>query len=116
MSMEENNPTNREKQEIERNPDGTYKPGVSGNINGRPRDTLKAYMSQKLRDMSDEEKEEFLKGIAKEIQWKMGEGNPATETDITTKGEKIMYMPSEIIAKNEIPRNTESSSEEQEEI
>ena len=53
-----------------------FKPGQSGNPGGRPKDTLKAYVSKKLCDMSPEEKEAFLRGIPKEVQWKMGEGNP----------------------------------------
>jgi hypothetical protein len=75
--MEQEQPANRE--ETGRNPDGTFKPGFSGNPEGRPKDTLKEYIAKKLRDMSEEEKEEFLKGIPKETQWKMGEGNPSNE-------------------------------------
>lgn len=72
-----------------RNPDGTYKPGVSGNPSGRPKNTLKDYLKRKFIEMSDEEKEEFLKKVQPEVQWKMAEGNPETATDITSGGEKL---------------------------
>lgn len=75
-----------------RNPDGTFKPGVSGNPAGRPKGsgmTLKEYASRKLKDMSEEEKENFLKDLPKDIIWKMSEGMPSQNTDITSAGEKI---------------------------
>ena len=80
-------PANRK--DTGRNEDGTFKPGVSGNPSGRPKDTLKDYMRNKFMDMSSKEKEKFLKQIAPEVQWKMGEGNPRQDTDITSKGEKL---------------------------
>jgi len=60
-----------------------FKPGQSGNPLGRPKDTLKVYLRKKLSNMSEREKEEWVKDIPKETQWKMGEGNPKTETDVT---------------------------------
>ena len=59
-----------------RNPDGTFMPGFSGNLNGRPKNTLKEYVKGKFIKMSDKEKEEFLTKISPEVSWKMGEGNP----------------------------------------
>lgn len=74
-----------------RNPDGTFPKGVSGNISGRPKGTLKDYVRQKFMAMSVDEKEAFLSGIDEATIWRMGEGNPAQETDITTGGEKIDF-------------------------
>ena len=53
-----------------------FMPGVSGNPSGRPKDTLKEYVRKKLSNMSDEQREEYLKGIQKDFQWRMAEGNP----------------------------------------
>lgn len=74
-----------------RNADGTFKPGVSGNPSGRPKNTMKDYISRKFQEMSDEEKalwliENKVTGID---QWKMGEGNPSNNTDVTSGGQPI---------------------------
>ena len=49
------------------------------NINpgGEPKNSLKNYVAKKLADMSDEDKEKWLREnkIGGEFQWKMGEGN-----------------------------------------
>jgi hypothetical protein len=66
-----------DKQEINRNPDGTFPKGVSGNLNGRPKgQTLKEYWRQRFADMTDEEKAEFTAKVTPEQIWKMAEGNP----------------------------------------
>lgn len=66
-----------------------WKPGQTGNPGGRPKGTLKDYVREKFKAMNSEEKEAFLSKIPLDVQWKMGEGNPAQESDITSKGEKI---------------------------
>ena len=68
---------------------GNNTEGVGGfkdnpqNINpgGRPKNSLKNYVAAKLADMSDKEKDDYLKGISKDFQWKMGEVNPHTTKD-----------------------------------
>lgn len=77
-------PENREKQGSERNPDGTFKQGVSGNPGGRPRNTLKDYLRHKFSDMTDEQKELWLteNKVSAEVQWKMAEGNPLTGVEL----------------------------------
>lgn len=67
-----------------RNADGTFKPGVSGNPGGRPKNTLKGYLARKFDTMSDEEKEEWLieHKVPAEVQWKMAEGNPRQDTEL----------------------------------
>ncbi len=67
-----------------------WKKGQSGNIMGRPKGkTMKEYAQEYLSRMTDEERDEWLEGINKDIIWKMAENNPATATDITTGGEKL---------------------------
>lgn len=84
-------PENRTKA-VERLKPYQWKPGQTGNAGGRPKDTLKQYVSKKLCDMSPEEKEQFLRGIPKEVQWKMSEGNPPQSTELTGKdGEPITF-------------------------
>jgi hypothetical protein len=63
-----------------------WKKGQSGNLKGRPKGkTLKEWTREYLQCMSDEERENFMDGLPKELIWKMGEGNPSTNTDITVK-------------------------------
>lgn len=38
-----------------------WKPGQSGNLRGRPKGTMKDYLRRKFMEMSDEEKQAFLK-------------------------------------------------------
>ena len=74
-----------------RNPDGTLKAGHPP-MGGRPKgQSLKEYWRQRFSEMSDEERVEFTAKVGNEMIWKMAEGNPAQDTDITTKGEKLVF-------------------------
>ena len=79
---------NLEKQEDIRNPDGTYKPGVSGNLNGRPKGkTLKEFAREFYLQMTEEEKIEYIKKVEEKkpgFAWQMAEGNPSNEVDLKT--------------------------------
>lgn len=81
------------KQEInkpKRDPLGRLLPGNSGNLNGRPKGkTLKEFQADQFRNMTDEQKIEWLKDVGKEVRWKMGEGMPKqdiqADVEITSK-------------------------------
>lgn len=80
---------NPDVQENNRNPDGTFKPGISGNPAGRPKgQTLKEYWRQRFMNMTDEEKIEFTAKVGNAEIWKMAEGNP--QNDVTSGGEPIV--------------------------
>ena len=67
-----------------------WKKGQTGNAGGRPKDTLKEYSRKKFQEMSDKEKDVFLKSVAPELQWRMSEGNPHQET--TGDGNKTLIL------------------------
>ena len=82
---------NPEIQVENRNPDGTFKDGISGNPAGRPKGkSLKEFVRGYLESLSEEDKLEYISKIPKEMVWKMAEGNPKQDTDITSKGESIV--------------------------
>lgn len=59
-----------------------WKKGQSGNILGRPKGkTMKEWAKGYLERMTDEERDEFMQGIPKEVIWKMSEGNPHQTED-----------------------------------
>jgi len=54
-----------------------YKKGQSGNPSGRAKGiSLKEYAKKKFLTMTDDEKEDFLNGLDKDMIWKQAEGNP----------------------------------------
>lgn len=71
------------------------------NAGGRPKNSLKSYVAKKLAEMSDEDKDAFLKSISASEQWKMAEGNPHATTDVTSGGKEL---PVPIIQLN-VPRD-----------
>ncbi len=70
-----------------------WKKGQSGNILGRPKGkTMKEWAKEYLERMTDEERDEFMEGIPKEVIWKMSEGNPETKNEV-----KITEAPAPIL-------------------
>jgi len=97
---------------IKRNEKGQF---VEGNPPGpgRPRGkTMKEYVAEKFRTMTDEEKIIWLKdrGITGIDEWKMAEGQPAQQTDLTSGGKPI-YIPSELLPKNDLPQSSSDDSQ-----
>ena len=73
-------------QENIRNPNGTFKEGISGNPLGRPKGkTLKEYQGEQFRMMSDEEKEKWLEDnkVSGDTRWKMAEGLPKQDMELS---------------------------------
>ena len=65
------------------------------NDGGRIKNSLKEFQRQEFEKMSDEEKREYLKNIDNYRRWTMAEGNPKQDTDVTSGGEKIMFVSEE---------------------
>jgi len=85
--MDENKP---QKQENNKDSLGRFIKGFSGNPGGRPKGpSLKTWVRKKMREMDDEQRVEFMKGLPKEIIWKMAEGNPDNKTDLTSDGKPL---------------------------
>ena len=70
--------------------------GVSGNPGGRPKGTMKNYLSRKFMEMSDEEKEAFLiehKVMGKDqIEFGEGKARQDLEIDATVSGPSIIRL------------------------
>ena len=68
-----------------------FKPGQSGNPGGKKPGTksLKTWLREYFEGLDDNEKMEFFKNIDPELAWKMAEGNPQTNTDLTSDGKAI---------------------------
>lgn len=69
-----------------------WQKGQSGNPNGRPKErTMKEFARDFLSNMSEEARVEYFQELDPEIVWRMAEGNPKQDTDVTSGGEKIKY-------------------------
>lgn len=107
METNNKNPTDNQ---IKNNKPWLWKKGQSGNIMGRPKGkTMKEYARDYLERMTDDERDEWLDGIPKEVIWQMGEGRPKQDTDIKSDGEKIVFVPSEVAVKLINTDDTKSS-------
>lgn len=82
------------------NPGGPGRPKGSGK-------SLKEYSREFLSKMTDEERMEFLEGLPKVDIWKMAEGLPSQHTDVTSGG-KPLYLPPELLKKNELDDSSSS--------
>ena len=91
LSQEENTGEQLKRQDYNWLRPWQFQPGRSGNPSGMKKGTksLKTYAMEMLRDMTDEEKLEYLKGLDKEKIWEMGEGKAridgGLELSVTSK-------------------------------
>lgn len=61
-----------------------WKKGQSGNILGRPKGkTMKEYARQYLERLTDEERDAWLDGIAKDKIWEMSEGKAKQDLEVS---------------------------------
>ena len=77
-----------DKQDSIRDDKGRFRPGFSGNLKGRiPGKTMKEFAKDYLSKLNDEEKDDWLGGLQKDIVWKMAEGLP--KSDVELSGEVV---------------------------
>lgn len=92
-----------------------WKKGESGNPAGRPPGkSLKTFVREYLESLDDVGKAEFMKHIDPEIAWKMAEGNPKQDTDITSAGQPIPILTlntKDVCTNNSNQENTEPDQE-----
>ena len=102
-----------DKQDSNRNEDGTFRKGVSGNLKGRPPGkSLKEFWKQRFAEMTDEEKLDFSMNCSPGLLFRMAEGNPANETDLTSDHKPIIFQISKEIADKNNVDSTQSTKED----
>ena len=68
-----------------------WQKGQSGNPGGRPKGakSMKTWAREFLESMSEDARVEFMESLDPDLVWKMAEGNPHNNTDITSGGEAL---------------------------
>lgn len=98
LNIEGQEENESEKQSVSR--PWLFKKGQSGNPGGRKKGSksMKTWVKEMLESMTEDERQEFIAGLSKDIIWKMGEGNPENKTNITGNIETIHTPSAEELA------------------
>ena len=77
-----------------------FKPGISGNIKGRPKGkTLKEYAREWLFNLTEKEKKTFMRKLDPETIWKMSEGMPHQSSDLTVSARPVPLLEGVVLNK-----------------
>ena len=112
---------NQDKQEIKEDPykrdsKGRLMPGTKGGPGRTKGKTMKEFAREFLMTMNNDRKKAFLNSLDPSIVWRMAEGNPANDLNVAGEIRLPLYLPTELLEKNEIPTlppGTEPDSEGQ---
>lgn len=69
-----------------------FKKGISGNPKGKPRGSLKEFARKYIKGLNPDDKRKFLNSLPTDFVWRMSEGNPKQDTDITSGGKPIPLL------------------------
>ena len=128
---QKNSPENQENTG-ERDELGRFVKGISGNPAGKPKGiSITALVKAELKKAPEGQEltyaQLFLKKLFKKaivdgdhatqkLIWNYIDGLPKGELDLTSGGEKVIFMPIEILDKHEITSGPEPNSEIQEQV
>jgi hypothetical protein len=78
-----------------------FQKGNNANPNGRPKGkSLKEFAREFLMNLPDEDKATYLSCLPEDLVWKMAEGNPKQDTDLTSGGKTINVIIPQALAES----------------
>ena len=91
---------------------GRFMPGTAPGP-GRPKGSksMKQFAREYLMSLPDDDKKQFLNDLDPSIVWRMAEGNPANDINVDGEIRLPLYLPTELLKKNDIPQIAESDRE-----